>query len=194
MLGTAIHRLVEQQAATRGNATAYADGAQAVTYRDLNCRANTVARALILHGLRRGDVAMVRMERSPELLVTLLAVLKAGGAYMWAGTETSWPAGVSIAGGSAGREQKCLAVDLSRVFTEEARPSPNLPILTRPSDIACVLGEVLVPHATVVGLRDRPVPSNVPWPSENSALDVWLALMKGATLSCTQPQPATAAA
>jgi hypothetical protein len=182
MLGPAVHRFIEHQAATRGDALAYVDGADALRYRDLNWRANAVARALIAHGFRRGSLAAVRMEPPPALVITLLGVLKAGGAYVWV-DNGSWPAGVSIVHDRRGGEEKALAVDVSRVLADEARPCPNLPILTRPSDIACVLGEVLVPHATITGLCDRPVPADVEWP-ESGALDIWLALMTGATLTC----------
>jgi hypothetical protein len=193
MLGPSVHRFVEHQAATRGDALAYVDGAAALTYRDLNWRANALARALIAHGLRRGSLVAVRMAPSAELIVTLLGVLKAGGAYIWVTNDASWPTGVSLVQAVRGAEDKALAVDVSRVFTEEPRPCPNLPILTRPSDVACVLGEVLVPHATITGLRDREVPSDVEWP-KGGALDMWLALMSGATLTCTRPRFDTVAA
>ena len=181
MQGAAVHRFIEHQAATRGDALAYVGGADALTYRDLNWRANTVARALIAHGFRRGSLAAVRMEPAAEVVVTLLGVLKAGGAYVWV-DDRSWPAGVSVVQERRDGEEKGLAVDLSRVLADEARPCPNMPILTRPSDVACVLGEVLVPHATITGLRETPVPADVEWP-EGGALDIWLALMTGATLT-----------
>jgi hypothetical protein len=191
MLGPAVHRFIEHQAATRGDALAYVDSGEALTYRDLNWRANAVARALIAHGFRRGSLAAVRMGPSADLVTTLLGVLKAGGAYTWV-DDGSWPAGVSLVQERRGSDIKGLAVDLTRVLAEEPRPCPNLPILTRPSDVACVLGDVLVPHATIIGLRDRPVPSDVEWP-EGGAFDIWLALMTGATLTRTRRRLDTAA-
>jgi hypothetical protein len=194
MVGPAIHRLVEYQAAARGDALAYIDESRVLTYRDLNSRANNVARALMASGFRRGSIAAVRMPRSPELVTTLLAILKAGGAYRWVGEDRSWPAGVSLIDRPTGSAQRCLAVDLSAIFAEEPRQSPNLPIMTRGTEIACVLGDVLVPHATVSALHDRQVPGDVPWSEESGALDLWLALMTGATLALVQtPQHAAAA-
>ena len=194
MLGPAIHRLVEYQAAARGDALAYIDDSCALTYRDLNSHANTVARALMAGGFRRGSVAAVRMPRSPQLLTTLLAILKAGGAYRWVGNDPSWPQGVSMVERPSGSEQRCLAIDLSRPLAEEPRHSPNLPIMTRGTEIACVLGDVLVPHATISALHDRQVPGDVPWVEESGALDLWLALMTGATLTMMQASLHAAAA
>ena len=92
-----IHRLIEQQAASRGDALAFNDETRLITYRDLNGRANTVARALVASGFKRGAVAALQMPRSVELAITMLAVLKAGGAYMNVERDTaSWPSGVSI--------------------------------------------------------------------------------------------------
>jgi len=185
MVGPAIHRLVEYQAAARGDALAYIDESRALTYRDLNSRANNVARALMASGFRRGSIAAVRMPRSPELVITLLAILKAGGAYRWVGEDRSWPSGVSLLDRPTGGAQRCLAIDLSAIFAEEPRQSPNLPIMTRGTDVACVLGDVLVPHATVSALHDQQVAGDVPWSEGSGALDLWLALMTGATLTST---------
>jgi acyl-CoA synthetase (AMP-forming)/AMP-acid ligase II len=195
----AIHRAVEQQAALRGDAIAYADDQCTLTYRELNSRANALARALIASGFKRGSLAAIRMEPSADLVVTLLAVLKGGGAYMRTEPDdTSWPRGVSIveAGGNAGR---CVAVDVTHVLTEAAQPSPNLPILTRGSDVACVLRDndgapaLLVPHATIAALAERQAPATIQWSGENGALDLWVALMTGATVTRVDaPVPAAA--
>ena len=60
---------------------------------------------------------------------------------------------------------------------------------TRGSDIACVLPErsgqpgLLVPHATITALQSHPVPDPVRWSAEPAALDLWLALMAGSTVT-----------
>ena len=164
-MSIAIHRAVEHQAAIRAESLAYVDDSKTLTYRELNTSANTVARALIASGFKRGSLAAVRMERSSELAITLLAVLKAGGAYMWADADdTSWPRGVSIVENGNGGDGRCIAVDVMRMLREETRLNPNLPILTRGTDIACVLRDrdgspaVLVPHSTITALPRWPVP------------------------------------
>ncbi|QFU91620.1 non-ribosomal peptide synthetase [Amycolatopsis sp. YIM 10] len=52
------------------------------TYEELNARANQLARVLREDGVGLGSVVGVRMDRSPELVLAALAVLKAGGAYL----------------------------------------------------------------------------------------------------------------
>lgn len=184
----------------RGDAAAYVDDQRMLTYRELNSRANAVARALITSGFKRGSVAAVRMEPSADLLITLLAVLKAGGAYMRTESEDgSWPRGLSIVDARGAGNGRCEAVDLTHVLTEELRPSPNLPILTRGSDVACVLRDhdgtpaLLVPHATITSLSQRHVPSSVQWAGESGALDMWVALMTGATIALSEAASAAAA-
>ena len=197
---SAIHRVIEQQAATRSDAAAYVDEQRTLTYRELNARANAVARALIASGFKRGALAAVRMQPSADLVITLLGVLKAGGAYMRTHPDdASWPRGVSIVDARGHAEGRCVAVNVTQVLAEELRPSPNLPILTRGSDVACVLRDhdgtpaLLVPHATIASLPQRQVPSSVEWSGESGALDLWVALMSGATVTL-RDAPVTVAA
>lgn len=53
-----------------------------MTYRDLNNRANQLARLLRTKGVHRNSVVGVMMDGSPDLAVAILAILKAGGAYL----------------------------------------------------------------------------------------------------------------
>jgi len=53
-----------------------------LTYKALNEAANKLAGYLIDQGLKRGDVAGVALDRSPEMVISLLAVMKAGAAYV----------------------------------------------------------------------------------------------------------------
>ena len=64
------------------DAIALTFGGAQMTYRELNQRANQLARYLQRHGVRRGSFVASYMERSSDLIVTLLATLKAGGAYL----------------------------------------------------------------------------------------------------------------
>ena len=168
------------------------DGAQSVTYRDLNGRANTLARRLADSGLSRGAVALVRMERGVDLATVLLAVLKAGAAYTWVEPgspgDVDLPASFCILKRKSGAEQRYHAVDVRTALGACAeRPSPNLPILTRGSDIACALpdaaGEpqVLVAHGTITSMPTPPRTAS--WMSEPGAFDLWVGLMSGETLT-----------
>jgi hypothetical protein len=201
VVSIAVHRVVEQQATTRGESPAYIDDSRTLTYRELNTSANTVARVLIASGFKRGSVAAVRMDKSADLVITLLAVLKAGGAYMCPDRhDTSWPYGVSIVENGNGAEGRCIAVDVMRVLTEAPRLNPNLPILTRGTDVACVLRDrdgspaVLVPHSTIASLPRWAAPGEASWSDRSGALDLWVALMSGATITPVERTVETVAA
>ena len=183
----AIHRLVEQQAAAQANKLAFVDEERAWTYRDVNVRANATARALLASGFRRGSLATVRLQRSSDLLVALLAVLKAGGAYLRLDPhDHSWPLGISIPDRAGRGENRCVLIDVSRVLAEETQASPNLPIIARGSDLACATPDgMLIPHSTIAALRQHDVKGDVVWSRESSEIDVWVALMAGATVTLT---------
>jgi non-ribosomal peptide synthetase component F len=173
--------------------TAISNAAESLTYHELNQRANTVARHLIANGFRRRSVATVRLPRSPETAVVLLGILKAGGTYALIDDERSgsesWPHGVSFAETTDGDQLRFVAIDMTGARQHPAQSCANLPILTRDSDVACVLPDrdgappVLVPHETITSLKNRPVVRDAQWTGEPGALDLWMALMTGATVT-----------
>jgi amino acid adenylation domain-containing protein len=77
-------------AATAPPTETLAVGAADLTYRELDARANRLARHLLAAGVRPGELVGLCFERSPELVVALLAVLKAGAAYL--PLDPSYPA------------------------------------------------------------------------------------------------------
>ncbi|HET7232355.1 MAG TPA: amino acid adenylation domain-containing protein [Longimicrobium sp.] len=77
-----IPALFSECAAATPGATAIIFADERVTYGELEARANRVARRLRARGVRPGDRVAVAMDRSAELIVTLLAVLKAGASYL----------------------------------------------------------------------------------------------------------------
>ncbi len=77
-----LHEMFEAQVECTPNQIAAVYGDQELTYRELNARANKLARYLRKLGVGPESRAGVLMERSLEILVALLAVLKAGGAYV----------------------------------------------------------------------------------------------------------------
>jgi amino acid adenylation domain-containing protein len=76
------HELFEQQVDRDPGAIALVFGERQVSYRELNERANRVAHYLRSRGVGPDVLVGVCLERSPELVVALLAVWKAGGAYV----------------------------------------------------------------------------------------------------------------
>ena len=72
----------EAQAARTPGAPAASDGASSMTYAELDRAANRMAHALRARGLRRGGVVGLLADRSLDFLVSVLAVFKAGGAYL----------------------------------------------------------------------------------------------------------------
>ncbi|WP_327350855.1 non-ribosomal peptide synthetase [Streptomyces sp. NBC_01304] len=77
-----LHELVADQAAQRPAAIAVDCGDVSLTYRELVDRSTALARALRTAGVTTDSVVGVLHHRSPELIVSLLAVLRAGGAYL----------------------------------------------------------------------------------------------------------------
>ncbi|WP_354683022.1 amino acid adenylation domain-containing protein [Cupriavidus necator] len=76
------HRMIERHAAQRPDAIALRYGDIALTYGELERRANRLAHRLIALGAGPEVRVGIAAERSPEMLVGLLAILKAGGAYV----------------------------------------------------------------------------------------------------------------
>ncbi|MBO4204414.1 amino acid adenylation domain-containing protein [Micromonospora echinofusca] len=77
-----IHGLIERQAASTPFAVAATYRDETLTYQALNARANRLARHLVDRGVRREDLVAVAVSRSLDLVVTLLAVMKTGAAYV----------------------------------------------------------------------------------------------------------------
>jgi amino acid adenylation domain-containing protein/thioester reductase-like protein len=79
---TSLHQLIEAQVERTPNAYALAYGSERLTYAELNGRANRLANFLRDFNLPAESLVAVYMGRSIELAVALLAVLKAGFAYV----------------------------------------------------------------------------------------------------------------
>ena len=78
-----VHGLFEQQAAATPDAIALLlDNDKSLSYAQLNDHANRLAHHLISIGVRRGDLVGLCMERSADVIVGLLGILKAGAAYV----------------------------------------------------------------------------------------------------------------
>lgn len=75
-------RLFEAQTARTPEATAVVFGDAQLSYRELNARANQLARELVRLGVEPNSLVGICLERSPKMVVAVLATLKAGAAYL----------------------------------------------------------------------------------------------------------------
>lgn len=79
---TLVHQLFEQQAASAPEAIAVVCEDAQLTYADLNTRANQLARHLQKLGVGPETAVVLNVERSLDTLIGMLAIMKAGGAYL----------------------------------------------------------------------------------------------------------------
>ncbi|MDN2584325.1 non-ribosomal peptide synthetase [Aquibium sp. ELW1220] len=80
--GALLPDLLSDRAAERGSAAAVVFGDASLSYAELEARSNALARELIGRGVGPDAVVAIALPRSFEMVVALIAVLKAGGAYL----------------------------------------------------------------------------------------------------------------
>jgi len=77
-----IHELFEAQVQRTPAAVAVISRGERLTYHQLNCDANRMARLLVEYGVGPGVVVPILTDRGSNLLIAMIAVFKAGGAYL----------------------------------------------------------------------------------------------------------------
>ncbi|MFD9224618.1 amino acid adenylation domain-containing protein, partial [Streptomyces sp. NPDC060064] len=124
--------LVEDRAALSPDAVALVTGTAELSYRELNARANRLAHTLISRDIGPEHTVAIALPRSADLIVTALAVAKAGAAFL--PVDPSYPAErIAYMLGDAG---PALVVTLS-TFTDELPVMPDrLLLLDLPADDA----------------------------------------------------------
>ena len=167
-----IHRRVAERALAQPDALALTDDRQRLSYAELDARAKRMAQGLRSLGVRDGDRVGTCLERSAELVVALLAVLKAGAVYV--PMDPAYPADrlrytVEDAGLEVviGTPDSFPAADGVRVVSpvELASSDPGEAVSSAvgPCDPAYVIYTsgstgrpkgVVVPHANVIALMD----------------------------------------
>jgi tyrocidine synthetase-3 len=83
-----IHELFEESVDKTPNSTAIVDEDQGITYKELNERANQLARIIRGKGIKPDTLAAIMVDRAVEMIVGILAILKAGGAYLPIDTDS----------------------------------------------------------------------------------------------------------
>ncbi len=84
-----IHQEFERQVTQSPNAVAVTFGNDQLTYAELNAKANQLAHFLQQQGVQPDDLVALYLERSLEMVIAILGVLKAGGAYL--PIDTAYP-------------------------------------------------------------------------------------------------------
>ncbi len=77
-----VHTLVSEQAQRTPDATALVSGEDILTFRELDRRANGLAHQLRRAGAASGAIVAMCVDRTPDMVVGMLAVLKSGAAYL----------------------------------------------------------------------------------------------------------------
>ncbi|MGF0176756.1 amino acid adenylation domain-containing protein [Streptomyces sp. Marseille-Q5077] len=150
--GATLHALFEAQAQQRPDAVALVQGAECLSYGELDARANQLAHHLMRRGVGRAALVGIHLERTPAMGVALLAVLKAGAGYTLLDPE--FPAervnsviaetDISLVVTSAALRQRVRAAETICCLDEEASDIAALPayapdVDVRPGDLACVM-------------------------------------------------------
>lgn len=189
--GDRIERVVAHHAARTPDAPAVAQGGLVLSYRDLVDRADSVAAGLLDRGVRPGQHVAVRMARTPDLVVALLGVLRAGAAYL--AIDPGWPAG-RVAAVLDGASVALCVTDLADFASGGRPPWPELD----GSATACIFytsgstGQpkgVPSPHRgtirNLVGNPTIPLDSGTvflqaaPLPWDGLSLELWAPLLNG---------------
>jgi amino acid adenylation domain-containing protein len=171
-----VAEVFEAQAAATPDAIALLFEAERMTYAELNTRANRLAHCLRDRGVSAETPVGVFLERSPDLVVALLAILKAGGAYV--PLDPSYPrerlgllireTGMGLLltdGGLANRLPTGDGFSILRLESEagaiRAQPGENVPSTASGDSVAYVMYTsgstgtpkgVLVPHRGILRL------------------------------------------
>lgn len=77
-----IHGLIEDRAGQDQETIALIHNDKPITYGQLNAKANRLAHTILDQGVKRGDRIALCLKRGPDMIISLLAVMKAGCAYV----------------------------------------------------------------------------------------------------------------
>ncbi|MDO0915185.1 amino acid adenylation domain-containing protein [Streptomyces sp. DT2A-34] len=142
---TTFPRLFAARAAQAPDAVAVEDGATTLTYRQLDARADRLARVLVSHGAGPGRVVAFSLSRSVDLAIAVLAVLKAGAAYLPLDPEhpaerTAYLLADADPVCLIARDRLALGVDCPVVDPDAAPDDPDTPLPeARPADPAYLI-------------------------------------------------------
>jgi non-ribosomal peptide synthetase-like protein len=127
--GERLNHLLEEACAHFAESDAVVTDGAVLTYRDLDRRANQVARHLVAQGIQPGDRVGLLFDKSAETYVAMLAVMKANAAYV--PLDASFPvdriryivadAEISAIVSMASFEERLAPLEVRRVFLDQAK-------------------------------------------------------------------------
>jgi natural product biosynthesis luciferase-like monooxygenase protein len=146
-----LHELIEAQALTAPHRRACVFEGRALSFAELNATANRMARHLQTLGVARGDIVGVQIPRSIEMVAALIAIHKAGAAYL--PLDPTYPAERLAYMAEDARIHVVLSrsdvthslpvehdVKIDRIWASiEALAGGNLGVAGEPSDLAYVM-------------------------------------------------------
>jgi amino acid adenylation domain-containing protein len=153
-----VHQLIEDQARNTPDAIALRGDGRALSYRELDERSNGLAWQLRDTGVRAGDLVALYVERSPEQIAAVLAILKAGAAFVPLDPEFSVQRLVPVIEGSG----LCTVIARSADRAQLARAAVRFvdvdaPVAARPSPPAIALSPQHLAYVTYTsGSSGRP--------------------------------------
>jgi non-ribosomal peptide synthetase component F len=151
------HQLFEQQARRVPEKAALEgslEGREVLSYAEANRQANRLARLLRARGVGLEDIVAVKLPSSPEAVVAILAILKAGAAFL--PLDAALPA-ERLAGMIENAAPKCILDDWAELQRElAAQSADDLPPIASPENAAYAIytsGSTGTPKAVVVTHR-----------------------------------------
>jgi amino acid adenylation domain-containing protein len=120
-----IHSLIEQLARQTPDAVALVHKSTLVTYAELNRRANRLAHHLLSEGLRVENRVGICVSSPIEMIVSMLAVLKAGGCYVPLSPEYSDERSIRIVDDA---KAFCVVTDAANIRRYAASPCKKISI------------------------------------------------------------------
>jgi amino acid adenylation domain-containing protein len=206
-----VHELFEKQSRERpeANAILYAD--ETVSYAQLNRRANQLARALISRGAAPNVPVAILLPRGPDLIVALLATLKAGAAYL--PLDSTHPAArnarlvadaraIIVVTQTSMTDAASLGVPIVAIDGDLPVDDTDVPNRTKPDDLAAVMYTsgstgapkgVMVAHRGIVRLLinsgycqlgpDHTLAFLAPIAFDAATFEIWGALLHGGRLA-----------
>ena len=146
-----IHGLFEEQVERTPENTAVVFEDSSLSYRELNQRANSLARELRKKGVKPDAIVAIMVERSLDMIVGIMAILKAGGAYLpidvdYPGERISFmlqdsATGIlittkSLSGKELDFHNQVICIDEESIYENE---SENLDNINTPHDLAYII-------------------------------------------------------